>query len=501
MSFSDKFRFANHTDVGRSRKQNEDAMGFFECPNGNGYVFIVCDGMGGHVGGATASNTAIKAIRYSLEKDYFADPRQAIRESIKFANREIYQRAKENPDLRGMGTTCVMVIYRDGQCYIGHVGDSRLYLYRDGLLERVTKDHSFVQMLVDQGVISDAEAESHPRRNEILRALGTESSVDVEVRILPFAPQIQDTLLLCSDGLNSMLTDDQIEHILDGFTDISQKALDLVEAANHAGGLDNITVQLVQFLVGTAPEDTPRPIIEQPRVTKTNLTVTDPLGITPNPMEEGVKKKVDETVEHSPKLTDKSTATHVKKRHVDDEDLIVSENAEDAGKLRKLLFQVFGGIFGAVFLYVMVQTVFDDVNFLGSQGSLKADSLKAIELQQSFYKYFWNSSPELKQVKKTIDDTKQTLHDLQEMKKKAKKAVDDLFQNDKVTQIKNQLSNNFSSQQLEELAKKYKSKVEWILKANGLKDKQDLKKLDSIFIPKTPPQGQSQDEKEAKENP
>ncbi len=491
MNFANKFIFANHTDVGKTRKQNEDSMGFFESSKDNGYVFVVCDGMGGHVGGATASQTAIKAIRYLFEQDNVPDSREAIRQAIKFANQEIYHKAQSTPDLRGMGTTCVMLVYKNEQCYIGHVGDSRLYLYRDGILSQITKDHSFVQTLIDTGVITVAEAAVHPRRNEILRALGTEPKVDIEVRPIPFLPQINDVLLLCSDGLNSMLHDSEIEAILDERGDLQQKALRLVEAANNSGGLDNTTVQLVQFLVGKSPQETEATTFHQPLPTKSKLSDTNPIGVTSShfPTEnEDVKKKAYHEVDaHS---EPKKNAPHTKTRHIDDTDFIINDNNQDVGKFRKLLFNVFLGVFGAVFLYVIMQTVFDDVNFLGSRGSIKADSLKAIELQNQFYTYFWNSTPALKQTKKTIDETKQTIRELKEMKNKAKQAVDELFNAKKVTQIKNQFAENFSSQQLEELAKKYGSKIEWIMKANGLKNKQDLKKLDSLFIPKTAPKSE-----------
>jgi hypothetical protein len=181
------------------------------------------------------------------------------------------------------------------------------------------------------------------------------------------------------------------------------------------------------------------------------------------------------------------THKNPRKKHIDDENLIVSQNSEDVGKLRKTLFQVFGGVLLAIFLYVMAQTVLDDVNFLGSRGSIKADSLAAIDLQNQFYVYFWNSTPELKKTKQVIDDTKKTLRELQEMKDKAKQAMNQFFSNDKVQYIKKQLPQNFSTKDLEDFAKRYGSKLEWILKANGLKNKEDIKKLDSLFIPKAPP--------------
>jgi len=486
MNFSDKFIFANHTDVGKARKQNEDYMGFFESPKGNGYVFVVCDGMGGHVGGAIASQTAIKAIRYFLEQDFFQDAREAIRQSIQFANQEIYQKAQQTPDLQGMGTTCVMLVYRDGQCYIGHVGDSRMYLHRDGLLTHVTKDHSFVQMLIDQEVITEEDAAFHPRRNEILRALGTDRKVEVEVRTKPFLPQINDVLLLCSDGLNSMLQDNQIESILDEALDLQQHALRLIEKANAAGGLDNITVQLVQFLTGTTPEEATTFEAYHTKPAQSKLSDTNPLGVTtPHFSEDTLKKKdFEDTTAEEPTHKPQS---HLKKRHIDDVDMVIVENSDDAGKFRQVLFQAFLGVFSAIFLYVMMQTVGQDVNFFGSRGGITADSLKAIKIQNNFYTYFWNATPELKKTKKTIDDAKQTIQELKAMKNKAKEATEQLFNPQKITQIKNQLSSNFSTEQLEALAKKYGSKLEWILKANGIKEKQDLTKLDSLFIPKTAP--------------
>lgn len=501
MNFADKFQFANHTDVGKKRQQNEDAMGFFEASNGNGYVFVVCDGMGGHLGGAVASQTAIKAIRYFLDLEYFADAREAIKQALTFANQEIYHKAQTSKDLANMGTTAVMVIYRQDQCFIGHVGDSRLYLYRDGLLSRVTKDHSYVQMLVDNHVISDDEAEQHPRKNEILRALGTEHKVDVEVRQTPFAPYEGDTLLLCSDGLNSMLKDSEIETLLDARGDIQQKALQLVAEANAKGGLDNITVQLINFLVGKPPIDLPAQNATQHSQRK--LSDTNPMGIAYQDHSEGLKKKEDE------ELTNDTTKDNLEPAEVQDEtprptqkrkkrfkeeaenDMIVSENSDDIGKLRKMLFQVFGGVFIVIFVYVMAQTVLEDVNFLGSRGSLKADSLKAIEIQDAFWKYFWDANPELKKTKdgitNTVKEVKQTYQELKEMKQRAKDAMSQHFPTDKINAIKNALPQNFSTKDLEALARKYGSKIDWILKANGLKNKEDIKKLDTLYIPKIAP--------------
>jgi PPM family protein phosphatase len=239
------FEFGNATDIGRVREQNEDYLGYFECING--HIFVVCDGMGGHVGGATASRVAVDTIRGFLENHYFDLPQDALKESIKAANEAVYQNAAENPQLSGMGTTIVMVIVRDDKAFYAHVGDSRIYFHSAGKLYKLTKDHSFVQTLVDQGLIKEEEMESHPRRNEILQALGVRMDVEITVSPVPAKPSNGDMLLLCSDGLNSMINDSVIEAVLNEDISVQHKALKLMQLANDAGGFDNITVQLVNF--------------------------------------------------------------------------------------------------------------------------------------------------------------------------------------------------------------------------------------------------------------
>jgi PPM family protein phosphatase len=239
------FEFGNATDVGRVREQNEDYMGYFETING--HVFVVCDGMGGHVGGATASRLAVDSVRNFLENHYFDLPQDALKESIIYANDAVYNKAVENPQLSGMGTTIVLVIIRDDKVFYGHVGDSRLYTHSGNKLCRLTSDHSYVQTLVDQGLITEAEMETHPRRNEILRALGVKSDVEAWVSPEPAKPGNTDTLLLCTDGLNSMISDTMIEDTLNESISVQHKALKLIQLANDAGGYDNTTVQLVNF--------------------------------------------------------------------------------------------------------------------------------------------------------------------------------------------------------------------------------------------------------------
>lgn len=239
------FDFGCATELGKVRGENEDYLAYFECING--HVFVVCDGMGGHAGGSTASRIAVEAVREYLENHYFDLPEDAMRETITFANQAVLTKALENPQLSGMGTTIVLVIIRHDKVYYAHVGDSRLYLMSEGKLTRLTSDHSFVQTLVDQGLLEEDDMERHPRRNEISRALGIQEEVAPAISLEPLRPVNGDTLMLCTDGLNSMLSAEKISEVLATDEPAQQKVMRLIEQANEAGGFDNITVQLIHF--------------------------------------------------------------------------------------------------------------------------------------------------------------------------------------------------------------------------------------------------------------
>lgn len=235
------------TDRGLKRAANEDWLG--DKQTCNGWVAVVCDGMGGHVGGATASHIAVDAILDYLSNEYFDDPRIAIGKAIDYANAAIRNKVAQSPELEGMGSTCVLLIVRDGKVYLGHVGDSRIYLIRDHRIHQLTKDHSYVQMLVDMGEITSDQAEHHPRKNEITNALGIPQMQPATVMQNPIDPQAGDCFLLCSDGLSGMVENKTIEHIISQQKQLSaqERATKLIEKAKEGGGLDNITVQLVEF--------------------------------------------------------------------------------------------------------------------------------------------------------------------------------------------------------------------------------------------------------------
>ncbi len=237
------------TDVGRKRAANEDNM--YNTITQNGLVSVVCDGMGGHVGGATASKIAVSTIIDNLNNVYYDDPRIAIGESIDKANRAIIQKATEQPELAGMGSTCVLLLVRSGKVYIGHVGDSRIYLVRSKRIIQLTKDHSYVQMLVDCGEITKEQAEHHPRKNEITNALGIPNMSPATIADDAIVPEAGDCFVLCSDGLSGMVSDDTICKIISRQSEMNaQERVDrLVALANENGGVDNITVQLVEFPV------------------------------------------------------------------------------------------------------------------------------------------------------------------------------------------------------------------------------------------------------------
>lgn len=237
------------TDVGRKRAANEDNM--YNTITKNGLVSVVCDGMGGHVGGATASKIAVSTIVDNLNNVYYDDPRIAIGESIDRANQAIIKKANEQPELQGMGSTCVLLLVRNGKVYIGHVGDSRIYLVRSKKIVQLTKDHSYVQMLVDCGEITKEQAEHHPRKNEITNALGIPNMSPATVADDAIIPEAGDCFVLCSDGLSGMLSDDTICKVISRQSEMNahDRVDKLVALANDNGGIDNITVQLVEFPV------------------------------------------------------------------------------------------------------------------------------------------------------------------------------------------------------------------------------------------------------------
>jgi len=237
-----KYSSKSLTHVGKVRKANEDNLG--QAPTPNGQLFVVCDGMGGHVGGAQASSIAVNSIIEFFQRDMYDNVIQAIDHALSFANEQIYASALSNPALKGMGTTAVILLIRGEECFIGHVGDSRIYLRSSRKLNRITKDHSFVQSLVDSGIIHDDDAENHPKKNQILQALGISPMVKATICQSPILTKAGDMFLLCSDGLNGMVNDRDIEHIMQE-DNLEVTCGNLITAALNGGGTDNITASLV----------------------------------------------------------------------------------------------------------------------------------------------------------------------------------------------------------------------------------------------------------------
>jgi PPM family protein phosphatase len=227
-------RSAAVTDPGRRRRHNEDA---YVC---DPPLFAVADGIGGAQAGELASSLAAAAVRDD-SSDGHGDGRTRVDELIQAANRRVYDRQSEDPSLSGMGTTMTVALVEDGRVWIGHVGDSRAYLVRENRLEQLTEDHSLVAELVRSGRLSPEEADSHPQRSVVTRALGTDPDVDADTFSIDAKPG--DLFMICSDGLTSMVTDDGIlGEIRKHRDDLRAAAKALVRAANRSGGEDNITV-------------------------------------------------------------------------------------------------------------------------------------------------------------------------------------------------------------------------------------------------------------------
>lgn len=229
------------TNRGRKRASNEDAFGY-SIEHG---IYVVCDGMGGAAGGEIASSIAVdEVLRMFSQREAGAPLARVAEEAVGAANREIHTRAQRNPRLNGMGTTLVAVVVDQQQVSVLNVGDSRCYRVRQGRLEQLTLDHSLVEEQVRLGRMTPHEALRSPLRNVITRALGTQSSVTPDC--FQFEAQPDDLFLLCSDGLTREVPDDTIQALLSGREPLEECAARLVEAANKAGGRDNITCVLVQ---------------------------------------------------------------------------------------------------------------------------------------------------------------------------------------------------------------------------------------------------------------
>ena len=239
---------AGFTDPGRKRRRNEDSF-VIDPP-----LFAVADGMGGAQAGEVASRLAAAAFREFHDADDL-DPEKRLAAIIKEANRRIYERAADDAQVSGMGTTITAALVAADALVIGHVGDSRAYRLRGGKFEQLTDDHSLVADLVRSGRITPEEADTHPQRSVITRALGTDREVDVDT--FTVQAESDDLFLICSDGLTTMVDDEEIRDLVTRAGDLEQAGKGLVKAANKAGGEDNITVVLFRVAGGPSElEDT-----------------------------------------------------------------------------------------------------------------------------------------------------------------------------------------------------------------------------------------------------
>ena len=251
-----KIRAAGLSHVGMKRTHNEDSIGILSDYS----LYIVADGMGGHASGEVASKMAVETISsffkmttrdseatwpYKEEKNLRYDENRLVA-GIKWSNRRIYEAAAREPKYKGMGTTIVTAFFTQTGAYLGHVGDSRGYRIRNEQIEQITEDHSLLNDYIKANKLTPEEIEHFPHKNVIVRALGMKELVQVDVNRLD--PKVDDCYLLCSDGLTSMVGDDDVLRLVLGAPDLQTACKDLIDAANEAGGTDNSTVALIRLV-------------------------------------------------------------------------------------------------------------------------------------------------------------------------------------------------------------------------------------------------------------
>jgi len=242
---------SSQSDIGCVRTNNEDSFGYWEPEDDGqflrkGRVAVVADGMGGYEGGQEASRLAVETL-VAVYRDFGGDdPQEALVEALQAAHEQIRQYSFAHPELRGMGTTCTAAAIVQDALYYVHVGDTRLYLIRDGQITKVTRDHSYVGRLVEAGMISQEQAENHPQRNILTAALGTNPDLIMDSPGHPEPLRPEDVLLICSDGLWGQVRDSEI---LDSVENKSaeQAGRELIKLARERGGPDNITVEILRL--------------------------------------------------------------------------------------------------------------------------------------------------------------------------------------------------------------------------------------------------------------
>ena len=235
------------SDIGKIREQNQD---YYYIPSSDSdlKLYILADGMGGYKGGEVASKMATEAVKEYVHLNFQKTEGlkekilELVRQAAIYANKVVFDKSKEVEELEGMGTTLEICLIYNNKAYIGHIGDSRVYRIRKGLIRQLTQDHSYVQTLVKEGTITKEQAEHHPQKNMLMKALGCNAFVEPDVMVKGFLKD--DILVMCSDGLSNMVAQDDIYKMAS--KDIEQATIELVNKANENGGFDNITVVIIK---------------------------------------------------------------------------------------------------------------------------------------------------------------------------------------------------------------------------------------------------------------
>ena len=230
------YKYCSVTNIGLNRLGNEDSLGVYKIENG--ILAIVCDGLGGNKAGDVASQLSVDTVyeffKSSNQKDYLGRIKSAILE----ANNSILHKAATSSDFKGMATTIEVLFLLENTAYFGHVGDSRMYFLRNGQLKQVTKDHSLVQKLIDEGFLNVDEAEHHPNRNIIMRALGDNFAIEIDLSKITLNSYDDCLFFLCTDGVTTVVKDNELEEILNNYDNIRETLSDLI---NQRGAPDNFT--------------------------------------------------------------------------------------------------------------------------------------------------------------------------------------------------------------------------------------------------------------------